>query len=375
MPIQYERLSKVIAKSLAISETELKTGFRLATKAEIPAVSQMRQQVFTDAIKADDPAYLEWRYFARSGFPSTLWVFELNGVVIAAMGTEPVTIDKQGEKISAIRNMDAIVHPDYDNRGLGAWMVLSLQQTYDCVLVSGGNQNSTSMLKKMFTALPVRKNYKLLFKSNAFLAEKMPRPLAALLSPFVNFGLDIFLLTKWSPLEGIKGITIKDFSSVEAFLKELNDHPNVLGNIGVVRDKAYLEWRYQQNPRTQFSISAAYKAGEIIAFVIYSFHKKNETESYSRGRLVDWCVYDKTNATALLACLFKQASWELKKLGAEQVFLVLNEAVSATAAQQVGFSLRNVDSRFFVFHKHLAEHDALFSAKHWFQSMSDSDGV
>lgn len=375
MPIQYERLSKVIAKSLAISETELKTGFRLATKAEIPAVSQIRKQVFGDDIKADDVAYLDWRYFARAGFASTLWVFELKGQIIASMGTEPVTIDRKGQKIPAIRNMDAIVHPDYDNRGLGAWMVLTLQQSYDCVLVSGGNQNSASMLKKMFTALPVRKNYKLLFKSNAFLAEKMPRFLAKLLAPFVNFGLDLFLLMKWAPIEGLKGITIKDFTSFEAFLSALTDQPSVLGEVGVVRNKAYLEWRYQQNPRTQFSVAAAYKSGEIIAFVIYSFHEEDKIEAFSRGRLVDWSVHESKNATALLSLLYKHVCWELKKTGAEQIFTVLNDAVSAKSAQTVGFSLRHIDSRFFVFHQHLPEQDQLFSAEQWFQSMSDSDGV
>ena len=37
-----------------------------------------------------------------------------------------------------------------------------------CVLVTGGNDNSTSMLNKLFTALPVRKSFKIMLHSRFY---------------------------------------------------------------------------------------------------------------------------------------------------------------------------------------------------------------
>ncbi len=175
MSNQFIRLTKVLARSFKLDEEQILSSFRLASLDEISNVSSLRRQIFGAEINEDDEIYLKWRYFDREGYPATLWVFEYEKQIIAALGTEPVQLWKNGEYQAALRNMDAIVEPRFNSRGLGAWMTLALQNQNNCVLVTGGNENSTSMLNKLFTNLAVKNNFKIILHSYHFLHNKILR--------------------------------------------------------------------------------------------------------------------------------------------------------------------------------------------------------
>jgi hypothetical protein len=351
----------------------LQQSFRLASKDDIPAVGNMRRRVFGAQINANDENYLKWRYFSHPGLASTLWIFEYQGAVIGAMGTEFVELINGDRCEPAIRSMDAIVDPEFDNRGLGAWMTLVLQARYDCILVCGGNEKSRSMLRKLFHPLPMRQGYKLMLASNSYLQRKTAAPVAALLSPVVNILLAVHHRMKWLRLSAPGNVELRTLKSVDELIEILPATPGFLGEVKVYRSREYLAWRYRDNPLGTFRVKAAFSGGRLLGYAIYNLDGGNARDPVAIGRIADWDIFTTEATRDLLALLFQQVAKDCGRLKAEQIFITLSDEMSAEAAAKTGFILRNPDSEFFVYHKSAQPGDAIFSPGSWYQSISDSD--
>jgi len=373
---QFDRLTKILARSLELDNDKLVASFRLAGVNDIPEISALRCRVFSSLVKEDDERYLRWRYFHRPGFSSTIWVFELSHQIIAALGTEPVELWHDGDIEPALRNMDAIVDPEYNRRGLGAWMTLALQNQNNCVLVTGGNENSTSMLNKLFTALPVRKSFKIILHSKFYLGQKFHYPFVRrLISPFFDFAFKSYLNIKWVSKALPKNLLLVLFNDIGELPELIVDPVGCLAEVKVVRSKAYLKWRYVDKPGSQFWAVGALDEGKLLAYVIYNIENGRGLESMCEGKIVDWYINSKTNATQILASLFIAATKDMKKRGADEVLLVLNDNISEQAAISAGFVFRNLQSDFFVYHSKLSDSSHIFSPDAWYQSFGDSDSI
>ena len=373
---QFDRLTKILARSLDLGGDNLVASFRLADIDDIPEITALRCRVFSSLVKEDDERYLRWRYFDRPGFSSTLWVFDFSHQIIAALGTEPVELSHDGDIEPALRNMDAIVDPKYDGRGLGAWMALAMQNQNNCVLVTGGNANSTSMLNKLFTALPVRKSFKIMLHSKFYLRQKFRHALISrLVSPFLDFAFNCYLNSKWVSRALPENFLSVAFSDMHELLELIVDPVGSLAEVKVVRSKAYLQWRYVDKPGGQFCAVGALDEGKLLAYVIYNIENGRDPGSIREGKIVDWYINSKTNATQILGSLFIAATKDMKKRGADEVLLVLNDSVSEQAAISAGFIFRDIKSDFFVYHSKLSDSSHIFSADAWYQSLGDADSI
>ncbi len=351
MSSQFQRLTKILARSFKLDENTLLENFCLASVEDIPTVSALRRKVFGDIIKLDDESYLAWRYFGRSEFPSTLWLFKYNHQIIAALGTEPVEIWYQGKIEPALRNMDAIVEPKYDSRGLGAWMTLAIQNQHDCVLVNGGNENSTSMLKKLFTALPAQKNYKIIFNARKFLNQKLPGShFTGMLTPVFNFAAILYLRFLWASKSVPKDLTLSYFDDIGQLLDYVVDPVGCIAEIKVVRTKAYLKWRYADNPSQHYYAVGLFNQKKMVAYVIYKFDDDWGHGNTRMGQIVDWYVNQTGNNLRILASLFIMAIKDMRIRGSDEVMIVLNDDLSRRVATATGFIFRYVESTFFVYY-------------------------
>ncbi len=373
MPSQLERLSRVLAQSFNLETRVLEQSFRLASEEDILAVRNMRRRVYDAQINANDEDYLKWRYFRHPGLPSTLWVFEYQGAVIGAMGTEPVELINGDKCEPAIRSMDAIVDPEFDNRGLGAWMTLVLQARYDCILVCGGNEKSRSMLRKLFHPLPMRQGYKLMLASNSYLKSKTAAPVAALISPAVNLLLAGHHRMKWLRLSTAGNVAFRTLDSIDDLIELLPATPGFLGAVKVYRSREYLAWRYRDNPLGTFRVKAAFSGERLLAYAIYNVDGGSAKGPVGIGRIADWDIFTTEAGKGLLPLLFKQVVVEFSHMKVEQILITLSDEVSAEAAEKTGFILRNPDSELFVYHKSAQSGDPIFSPGSWYQSISDSD--
>lgn len=376
---QFERLSKVLAKSFEIDEQSLLSRFRLAEPEEIARVSALRRQVFgNEEIKENDELYLKWRYFDREGYAKTLWVFEYEYKIIAALGTEPVDLWHDGRIIKALRNMDVIVDPSYNNRGIGAWMTLAMQKTNDCILVTGGNENSASMLAKLFTRLSVKKHYKIILHSRYFLSNKLSKDSTArLISPFFDLFSNLRLLYKWVFIKESPDWRVEQFNSISQILPFIPNDRLVgsFGRVKVLRTAEYLKWRYAPSERNQIRAFALFEQTDLLGYVISLTENVTTGDSLSRAFIMDWDVFSKSENEKILTSLLKASLKELKQAGMDEINMMLSDAASASAATRAGFIYRYEDPNFFVFHKKADKAAPIFSADAWYHSLGDADTV
>lgn len=369
----FQRLSKTLSKSLHISQEELEQSFHLASLSDVSDVSTIRRNIYGSEIKSSDEAYLTWRYFHRGGYTSTLWVFRYRGQIIGAVGSEPVELIIDYEVITAIRNMDAIVHPDFNNSGIGAWMNLALQHKYDCILVSGGNKNSVNMLRKLFYSLAIRNEYKLLFSSKNFLRTKFNRSVSFYLSPIVDSILQFYIHLKLPQSTPPDGCELYPFGSIEELLSSMPDKPGRLGTQKVYRSKEYLHWRYVLHPGMEFKAVGLISEGSLVAYVIFYHLEVKAKNVYKQGRIVDWDVYGSSPTTPALISVFKAATTSLQSQGVDEMYVILNDSESRKAISTLGYSHRNTDDRFFIFCKDDRLRNSLLRKEGWYLSQSDSD--
>ena len=373
---QFDRLTKILARSFDLDKDRFVESFRLAGIDDIPQITALRCRVFSNLIKEDDERYLRWRYFERPGFSSTMWVIDVSHQIIAALGTEPVELSHDGEIEPALRNMDAIVDPKYDGRGLGAWMTLAMQNQNNCVLVTGDNDNSTSMLNKLFTALPVRKSFKIILHSRFYLSQKFRQPFVSrLVSPLFDFAFKSYLNFKWVSRALPDNLSLVFFNHINELLELILDPVGCLAEVKVVRSRAYLKWRYVDKPGGQFRAVGVLDEGKLMAYAIYTIENGRGPGSICEGKIVDWYINSKVNATRILTSLFIAATRDMKKRGADEVLLVLNDNISEQAAISAGFIFRYLQSDFFVYHGKLSDSSHIFSPDAWYQSLGDADSI
>lgn len=376
MSDQFKRLTKVLAKSFSLNDESLQSCFRIAEVEEISKISALRRHVFEDEIKDNDELYLSWRYFGREQNTSTLWVFEFDNRIIASMGTEPVDLWYNGKIIKALRNMDAIVDPGYNSRGLGAWMTLAMQNTNDCVLVTGGNKNSSSMLNKLFTALNVRKNYKIILHSQYFLRNKINNAvIIKILTPFLDTLLALYLNIKLSFITQPESWKIEYYDDIQSLLPYVKEQTGVLGKVRVLRSDSYLNWRYSMNPCSKFNVLAMFDGQNCLGYVIYIIFGSVGSSMALEAYIMDWDVFNESSKSQILSSLFKATVREIQARGMDEINVELNDKDSERSAMDTGFIFRYEDPNFFVFHKNLSSDDDLFSAGAWYHSLGDSDNI
>ena len=158
-------------------------------------------------------------------------------------------------------------------------------------------------------------------------------------------------------------------------LKHIVEPVGWLAEVNVVRSKSYLKWRYAENPTTRYLAVGAFNEDKLLAFVIYNIENRRSPASYSIGQIVDWNIYQTSNAMRILTYLLIAAIKKIEKTDAVEVSLVLNDNNSYRAASAAGFIFRNVVSSLFVYHKKLPENSRIFSPDAWYQSLGDSDTV
>lgn len=371
---QLNRLTAVLAKQLHTTPATLNDSFIRASDHHTADVSHIRRLVFQDEICSEDEKYLYWRYFSRNSGTSNLWVLKHQGIIIGAVGTDPIEISIKGQTVKGIRCMDAIIHPHYDGRGLGAWMNLKLQSMFDLVIAVGANEKSIGMLNKLFKPLPIRKYFKYPLNMKGYFLTRTNIPLLSTLIagiPNIFYRLRLKYLLHKSTLP--ENYTLNKHCNIQTIIDELPLEKGSLIEINTIKTTQYFHWRYITNPRNNFITMTVKQEQKIVGYVIFCTKYK---PAYHRleGFIVEWNIYTDENKNALLKNLLVNAVKDMYYQGAEVVNIVLNDKTSEQCAQNSGFIWRNTDSRFFINAKpHLDS--SLYDAEKWFFSMSDSDGL
>lgn len=364
--------TRALARNLGTTVEILDGGFTRCANEDLPAVSDLRRRVFGSRITNEDESYLRWRYFRGNSPASNLYCLKLNGRIIAAVGTEERQVRLQSHSLTCIKCADAIVEPEFDGRGIGAWINLKLMSTHELVIVIGGNKNSISLLRKLFTGLPVRHAYKYPVALGSILIARKGK--FRVLAPFagaINWISRSLVRMRLKLAQANNQIS--EFATIASLTENLSGQPTADTDNEIVRSKSYLNWRYSTDSGKQYCFFGAGLGTEAQAFVIAKIGYPN-TPDIPVGLILDWGYTPNDQGLDTFEQLVGHVALQL--VSKKVVFLqaIANDSQSIDVFTRLGFMHRGTDDRFFVYASSKEAQSAL-EPDLWFVCHGESDGV
>jgi hypothetical protein len=270
--------TRLTARALGVDAAVLTAALRTATLADLPRILAFRVALVGPAAGADDERYLRWRY--RLGRPvesatalGELWVLDLEGRLLALVGTEELTLMAAGEPLRAERPMDLQIAAGVVDSGLGVWMNQAAAQRAGALLAIGGNRNSRGIVERLFTPLAPLRRYTYVIDSRPFLSKSGLRgPAMAAMAAVGN--LVLRLREAWIGLaRGARGAF--DIRPVARFAPDdaLADSRPTDDKLGIVRSAAGLNHRLFDNPRACYFVAAAYAGARRVGAIVWRRQK------------------------------------------------------------------------------------------------------
>ena len=294
----FEITSRLVARALGLAQDALHTGFRPATATDLPAILALRKRT-----RWDDAAYLVWRYGIGSAehTGAILWVLRDGERLYGMLGTEPVTMRADSERIEGCLVMDLQVDPTCEDLGVSTWMNQALFARNRFTLAVGANSHSIGLVKGLFHALPNRSLWMLpLDFRNWLAARKSNARFAWVAGSLANIGWPVWrwLRRPWIATD-IELRVIPQFS--DALLAPLQDAPST--KIEIFRSAHRMNWRLLKNPRAQYQVVGAFRGSQCLGYV--ALRVELGPMGSSAMHMIDWLVSG-TDADAVLSSLLAE---------------------------------------------------------------------
>ncbi|KGP74532.1 GNAT family N-acetyltransferase [Pontibacillus yanchengensis] len=88
-----------------------------------------------------------------------------------------------------------------------------------------------------------------------------------------------------------ESFTIKEISTFDQTFDQLAERTKHHATVHLVRDAAYLNWRYIKHPNHNYKMLALYERGELRGYIVFRVEPK-EDRVFRNGYIVDWLAED-----------------------------------------------------------------------------------
>lgn len=222
--------------------------------------------------KRNTPEYWRWEFQDCPAGPATIWVAESGEGIVGHYAVRPVKMLCAGDLILGSTSIDAMTHPDYRRQAVFATLG---QSAYADVEREGPALTYIFPRRISMIGTVEKFDWKYLCSLKVFakpldasrVAERcIPR--STVLGP-----VRAFLTVLLRPLSRPAGIPPEEHFEVrwiERFDSRFDDLWARVGRryaITLVRDSAYLNWRYSDNPGRDYRTLVAERGGEVVAYV------------------------------------------------------------------------------------------------------------
>lgn len=370
----FDHLLTYAGQALGLEPDELLRSYRPAQLSELKAILELRRLV-NGPVWWEDEAFVRWRYFSRGmdAGSSSYWVFERAGEILGGCGLEPVDLAIDGDAAAAVRALDIMVRPDLDGRGLGAVMNLALFRHFPIVLVTGSNDRSHQLLRRLFQHTLDLQSWKTVIESGAVLKDRPGfAPFAGMLAPGVDLLLRVARARRRIGLP--LGTTIQEITGFDSRVNDLSRRCEVKGRVLARRSAEYLNWRFCQNPRCTYRVFGAFTSGRLDGYVVTRFNLARPNRR-REAEVVDWLAApDLEHAERLLRALLQSAVDALAGSGARLVSCSAFDAGIERVLDANGFRVRPGETLpFFVKAADPGVQQRLASTAGWFVTLGDFD--
>ncbi len=347
LQFDFDRISRLVARSLALTPPALAAAFRSAAAHDLEAIVEFRRTVLGAEVVWDDRRYLIWRYGLEGGRGcfARLFVLEVAGRVIACIGAEEFALSCARGRLAGACAIDIAVRPEHRLAGLGPWLTLALMRRYAVTLALSANEQSLGLVTKLYAPLPARTAYQIPIDLGAFLSRRLrgavlTRAIAAPLGRLLALLLGGIVharnraLIRRSRRVGLELRPVARFRREWDALLLASPRADVTH---IERSAAYLNWRYLDNPRVAYRLIAAFRGEELAAYAVY-----RGSGAPSPGHGLDiadwWCAQSDPGALrALIALIVAEAM----QGGYDVVGAAALGAAADATLRHAGFLARN----------------------------------
>jgi hypothetical protein len=237
-------------------------------------IIQLRKLVFGDGEEQrNTQEYWRWEYRDCPAGQATIWVAEAGESIVGHYAVRPVRMQYCGEPILGSTSIDAMTHPDYRGQDVFA----TLGQAVYADLAREGPALTYIFPRKISMIGSIAKfDWEYLCALSVFvkplraarIVDRFVPGRAAIAPVRATLRLLLGLLTKPRPVVGEEEYSVRWLDRFDHRIDEFWSRVAPRHRIAVVRDSAYLNWRYFDNPAREYRAIVAQRAGEIVAYLV-----------------------------------------------------------------------------------------------------------
>jgi GNAT superfamily N-acetyltransferase len=241
------------------------------------AIDALYRRVFGHDAANESNLRWHWQYVQNPNTPAEgpqIWLAREGPTLVGQCATVPVRLTLKGLEIRGSWGMDAMVAPERQREGIGNVLFRAWDQNVGASLGLGLSDSSHRLLQNM--KWPAVRPVPCLIKPltrRAVRRPEWPMPLNRLVSaltyPYILF------VSRSKPLRA----QIEPIRHFDQRFTELWARVAPSFGLAVVRDAAYLNWRYIDPPHVRYSVVALKREETIAGYAVYRHRQE------ARGRV------------------------------------------------------------------------------------------
>lgn len=279
---------------------------RTATKTDAETLIGLFNRAFN---KQKDARTAEWKYFGNPHGASYTLLADDAGKTGGAYSYvfRKATID--GVPFLATQASDAMVDVEFRKRGIftsfddAAAKHCAARGASVCYAVAG-RQSMHGFLKNGWKAIGTYRQYVAVLDARGLLARRLPGPLAS--GGGLLLAAALAATGRRAKRARIASVHVRRVERFDSRVDRLYAEVAPSLPIAFVRDAAYLDWRYVDNPTRKHRIAIAERDGELLGYLVY----ESAGGSQGRGYVVDVLGKDAATEDALLRFAFDEFAKE-----------------------------------------------------------------
>ena len=318
-----------------------------------------------------------WRWMfvesaVRLGVAPLVWMYRRNSRVVAHQGAIPVRLKFGTRSLVTGWFVETMAANEVRGSAIGPMLVRKSLEELPCDLSLGQTEQMRELQFALgwhlVRTLPV---FMLVVKHGFDLRNKLPPLVAEAAAGFLALAdRCAFEWQRWRSRGSWSIARVERFGHEHDVLwQQMAEEVTC----GVVRDAAYLTWKYQQRPTAAFTCLELRREGEVAGIAVLMIREPDAVYRYRRGLIVDLVVRpsDESASRRLLV----ESVMELRRMGAVSVVCFLAHLRLERCFQQFGFRSRQAQHQFLVATGGLDEPDSqlILDPGAWYLTMGDSD--
>ena len=296
------------------TEAKVVSKVRESTPADKESIFKLREAVYGEPF--DEDAY-HWKFEKHSGIPAKIYVADVDGAVVGLRSFIVERLKIHEKEWLAGLGVDIMVHPDFRRYGIASQVAneafVDIERAGIPILVGFPNEDAFKVYTRRRSSWRHVCSVPLLVKPlniDRILRNHVKNSLArALLKAPAQLLSSIFLGGKEHRARGFTLAKADGFDErFDALWEEARQQYDIL----LVRDRTFLQWRFQERPDADCVVFVAERDGKLLGYTVL---REDRMFDLNLGFILDLFAVNPDVASALVS----KAREYFKELGADAI--------------------------------------------------------